>query len=491
MVKKGKNVKGNLSDQILSAFIATFISALINFISIPIITRLFSQSDYGTISLFISNQNIFLSIVYLGMDQSMSRFFYEPLGKNDSKSISTICLMISLTTFAVVSIFIIFNWKTISYSIVGSVAFWVIFCSLIYIISQMILRYLNVISRLQKNAMGYAVQAVGITLVTKLSYALAAVVNPTSKYGIIILSSSSLILAVLMLILKAKRSFSKKIDVSVPVLKELFKFGCPQIPVFLLSNANDAIPQLVMNVYVSRGAIGLYSNAISITAILAIVQNSINVFWTPYVYENYKTKQKEIIKIHHCVSYIMLVFTMLICLFMDIIYFILVDKAYWDSKSILPLVLISPLCYTISETLGIGFKIEKKSYWNIVVYAASFMGNLGLCYLMIPKFGIKGAACSVAVSAMIMLILKTLIGEKYYKCTDSNIRLILSFLCYIVCIAPYIFFEKKSLAYMFIVIGIIFISFLYRKEIVFLLYNILIFGKQKLALLKNSGNEEN
>ena len=435
--------KKSLSNQIISAFIATFISAIINFISIPIITKIFPKSDYGTISLFISYQNIFLSVVYLGMDQSMSRFYYEPLGKNNSKSLSTICLGISLFAFFLVSLFLTVNWKHIAYSLIGEYSFWIILCSLIYILSQMILRYLNLISRLQKNAIGYAVQAVGITGVTKLSYALAAIVHPTSKYGIIVLCSSSLILAMAMLCLKGRRSFQRSVDISYPVLRELFKFGLPQIPVFLLSNANNSIPQLVMNGFMNRESIGVYANAVSITSILIIVQNSVNVFWAPYVYENYKTKQKSIIKIHHCVSYVMVVTALLICVFTDLIYYLLVDKTYWDSKMLLPLLLVSPLCYTISETLGIGFKIEKKSYWNILVYAADFLTNLGLCYLLTPTWGARGAACSVATSALVMLILKTMIGEQYYKCTDSNVRLIFSFLIYFVCVIPFVFFSKK------------------------------------------------
>jgi O-antigen/teichoic acid export membrane protein len=476
--KKG-HVKKSLSNQILSAVIATFISAIINFISIPLVTKFFTQSEYGTISLFISYQNIFLSIVYLGMDQSMSRFFFEPLGKNSSKSLSTICLGISSLGFIMVSIFILINREKISYSIINEYAIWTLFCSLIYILSQMVLRYLNVISRLQKNAIGYAVQAVGITIVTKISYVLAALVNPTGKCGIMVLCGSSFMLAVLMLCLKGKRSFSLKADTSVPVLKELFKFGLPQIPVFLLNNANNSLPQLAMNIYVSREIIGIYANAISITSILIIVQNSVNVFWAPYVYENYKTEQKNIIKVHHCVSYLMFIATLLVCVFSDFIYFLLVDKSYWESKSILPVLLISPLCYTISETLGIGFKIAKKSYWNIVVYASSFLTNWGLCYLLVPRGGILGAACSVAVSALVMLILKAVIGEKYYKCSDSSIRLILSFICYGFAIIPFVFFSQKSVSFILEILGIVLISALYHKEAIYLVKSAIALLKQK------------
>lgn len=480
MSQKKMNREKNLSDQILSAFIATLISAFINFISIPIITRFFSQSAYGTISLFISYQNIFLSVVYLGMDQSMSRFFYEPLGKNNRKSLSTICMGISLLAFWVIAIFLLLNWKSISYSIVNEYAFWVIFCSLIYILSQMILRYLNIISRLQKDALGYAIQAVGITIVTKLSYVLAVIVNATGKYGIMVLCGSSLILAVLMLGVKAKKSFDLKVDISVPVVKELFKFGLPQIPVFLLSNANNSLPQLVMNIYLSREVIGIYANAVSITSILIIVQNSVNVFWAPYVYENYKVKHKSIIMVHHCVSYVMFITTLLICIFSDVIYFLLVDKAYWESKEILPLLLVSPLCYTISETLGIGFKIAKKAYWNIVVYFVSFLTNLGLCHVLVPEWGIRGAACSVALSAVVMLILKTIIGEKYYKCTDSNVRLVISFICYGLCIVPFVAGRQKYISIVLEIFGVAFISILYFKEAIFLLKSAIIIIKQKL-----------
>ena len=476
--KNNVMISTSVPTQIFSAFGATIISAIINFISIPLITNLFSQDVYGTISLFISYQNIILSIVYLGMDQSMSRFYFEPIGKNSDRSISTICLSISLLAFFLIDI-IIFNWKSISLLMFGEYNFIVIICSSFFVLSQLVLRYLNIISRLQKHALGYAIQAVSITLITKLSYALAAIYNPTSINAIVILSISSLALAIIIFFWKANESFSLKADCSFFVLKQLLKFGLPQIPVFLLSNANNSIPQLVLNQYIDKASIGLYANAISITAILAIVQNTINVFWIPYIYENYKTNQKDIINAHHCTSYIMITITLMICLFKDVIYYILVNRSYWESKLLIPFVLISPLCYTISETLGVGFKIEKKSYWNIVVYGADFLTNFCLCNLLIPWIGIYGAAIAVAVSSFVMLFLKSFIGEKYYKCTDSNKRLVLSLFIYVVCVFPYMFFKSSFLLTVFCVSGILIISYLYKKELIFIKNMLLSFLKIK------------
>lgn len=468
-IKKNKAMKStDISIQLFSAFGATVISAGINFITIPLITNLFSQDVYGTISLFISYQNIFLSIVYLGMDQSMSRFYFDPIGKNSNKAISTICLSISLIAFFLVEIIIILNWKKVCLLMYGRVNFIIIIYSFLFIFSQLILRYLNIISRLQKQSLEYAIQAIGITLITKLSYTLAAIYNPTSINAIMILSISSLALAIIMFSWKVKKSFSLKVDYSPFVIKQLLKFGLPQIPVFLLSNANNSIPQLVLNQYTNKSNVGLYSNAISITAILAIVQNTINVFWIPYVYENYKTKQNDIINVHHCTSYIMIIMTLMICLFKDIIYYVLVSRSYWDSMLIIPLVLISPLCYTISETLGIGFKIEKKVYWNIIIYGIDFLINFLLCHLLIPRIGMYGAAIAVAISSLSMLFLKALIGERYYRCTDSNKRLIISLVIYIFSILPYIIFRSSLTLYIFCLFGIVFITYLYRKEVIFM-----------------------
>ena len=71
---------------------STWINCIIEFISTPIITYFFAPDEFGKISMFLIYVDLFLSFSYLGLDQAFTRFFNEPSGKNDKKSLLTVCI---------------------------------------------------------------------------------------------------------------------------------------------------------------------------------------------------------------------------------------------------------------------------------------------------------------------------------------------------------------------------------------------------------------
>lgn len=57
--------------------IGTFVSMLIGFVTTPIITRMVSPTEYGQFSIFTLYANVGMMVLYLGLDQSLIRYFYE------------------------------------------------------------------------------------------------------------------------------------------------------------------------------------------------------------------------------------------------------------------------------------------------------------------------------------------------------------------------------------------------------------------------------
>ena len=74
-----------------------------------------------------------------------------------------------------------------------------------------------------------------------------------------------------------------------------------------------------------------------------------------------------------------------------------------------------PISYCLGETTGVGINIAKKTYWNTLSFLLSALLNLGLCLVLIPRLGAAGAAIAFATSGIVTLIVRTVIGERYYK----------------------------------------------------------------------------
>ena len=63
--------------------------------------------------------------------------------------------------------------------------------------------------------------------------------------------------------------------------------------------------------------------------------------------------------------------------------------------------------------------VEKMSYLYLAIYSAGLIVNLVLCFLLTRAFGVAGAAASVSLTAIAMLLIKAVVGNRFYNSTGS------------------------------------------------------------------------
>lgn len=443
---------------------ASWINCLISLISTPITTALFYPDELGKINLFISFANILIPFVYLGFDQAYVRFFNEPNGKNTSGSMFKLCLIISTIMSSIVSIVVLIGWKYSSTSIIGYKSITVALCLMVYIFATMVLRYVNLKARMENNVKSFCVQSITSTIIIKLSFASVAIVNANAMYAIVARSLLLFLAAVIFSYSALIKCKYEKVDYSKTTLVELSKFALPIFPTTFLIMLNTSLAQLMLNKYADYSMIGIYSNAVTIASIITIVQSGLNTFWTPFVYEYHK-EQSKIQKMHHVVTFLMFCMTLCLIGFKDLVYLLLVNKKYWASKSIMAVLLISPISDTVSETLGLGIELSKKTYLKLPVYMINIIVNVTACYFLIPRYGIFGAALANALASLSMLISKTIIGEKYYKCSDTYFRLIIGMIIIMTISIVNYYCDRFFVITLLSFCGLIAICALYKKTL--------------------------
>jgi len=455
-------------------------NAIISLISIPILTKFFSPEELGKINIFQIYSDIILSIAYLGMDQTYIRFYHEPIGENTSKSIATLCFLISFIGFIVISIIIIAYKQLISTQIIGYELASIPIYLIISVFSKLLFRFLNFTSRMQKNILLFSIQSISLNVGKKLSYIIVVMWHGTAEDAIAVLSIFFLLLAIVLSLIKSRKTFSLKIDLNKRVFFELIKYGIPLAPMVIISMINSNVNQLFLRRYGNFADVGIYANAINIANIILLVQSGINLFWMPFLMENYNKDLNIISKMHHMITFVLISISLTIIMFQRPIYNIFVDKAYWNSAKIFPILLISPVAMTISETIGNGYLLKKKSYWTLAIYGLSLLANIILCLLLVPSQGYFGAALANAISSIIMLLTKTCVGEKYLKCIDSYIRVVISTsLLFISAIANYIVYSSNYKYFIFIS-ALLIVIIIYRQELRSIIYRSYDFIKEYL-----------
>ncbi|HAM64160.1 MAG: hypothetical protein A2Y20_01255 [Firmicutes bacterium GWF2_51_9] len=465
------NKNNSFIKNVIGFSIPTWISFVISFLSTPIITRLFVPAEMGRINLFSTILNLLMLITFLGFDQAFVRFYKELPGKYTKNEFFTFALSSSLIFGILVSTVVLVMSDFFSLQISGTENFLISACLSVSVITNIILKYLNVYSRMERNIVLYSIQTISITIVGKIFFVIVALWNPSHENAIIALTLGYLVLSVVFSLVK-KEAFAKITYFDKSSAISLAKFGIPLIPVTVLAWMNNSIPQFMLKEFVDYSAIGIYTNAVAIANTMNLIQTGFSIYWIPYVYANYRDNPKQIQKIHRYVTFLMCTAGIFLIFSQNVIY-LLLGEAYRSSKIFFPFLLLSPIAFTIAETTGIGIGISKRSYLNIFSFSASTFTNISVSLYLIPRIGIHGAAISSGVAALVLLLVKTFIGEKYYV-TITNYFQTLGSISTIVAatIVNYFIFSNSLLKYS-LIIGLALLLVLINKDIVSELFNII------------------
>ena len=124
---------------------------------------------------------------------------------------------------------------------------------------------------------------------------------------------------------------------------------------------------------------------------------------------------------HDYIVFLSLILASGMVVFRDLIYLV-IGSEYHESKRFFSLLLIMPFLGFISETTSVGIALAKKSEINLLAYISSVVCNLYLCIAWIPYFGLPGAAFANAVSGIVLFLISSVWGQKFYKSIGNIFR---------------------------------------------------------------------
>lgn len=398
----------------------TWISFILGFISSPIATRLFVPEELAKFNLFSTYGSLIASICYLGLDQTFVRFFREPPGKASRKGLYTFCTLVPLGFSIVLSLILSFFWRSLSVQIMGTESRGVFVQLCIFSFFLVLFRFLSLSYRMEQNARLYTIQGVCHVVVTKLAYLAVGFGDATGQTAIGVLTVLMGLFCLVCLRLQRSRfdvRFSREID--RPFLREISRFALPLAPLSMLNWFNTNANSVVLRNLMGLSENAIYSSALGLAATINIIQTGFNAYYAPYVLEHYQDDSTRFFTIHRLMACLLSLFGLGITLFQTPV-FLLLGKSYRSSVVFFPFLFLSPICYCLGETTGMGINIAKKTHWTTIIYLFSAVVNIALCFLLIPSQGMAGAAMASAFSAILTLLFRTLVGERYYRMLETK-----------------------------------------------------------------------
>ena len=398
----------------------TWISFALGFIASPLATRLFLPQELAQVSLFSTYAGLFSSLCYAGLDQAYVRFFREPPNRITTKTLFNFCVFVVLAIGIMVSVCLFFFIKPLSVAIAGKIDWRIICCLVVYIGGIILFRFLSLNYRMENNAMLYTIQGVVYAFLTKLAYLAVGFGTAKGVQAIMLLTCLMCAFSIVAVFVQRKRFSIKSLKlINKKAVSEIAIFSLPLVPLALFSYINNSMSQLALNSLMGKMETGIFSSALGLASTVNIIQSGFNTYWAPYVMENYATNKKNRFDaVHKLMACILCLFGLTLTLFQSQL-FLFLGENYRSAMVFFPFLVMSPICYCLGETTGLGITLSKKTYWTTIIYMVTACMNIALCYLLIPLEGMAGAAMASAFTAVVTLILRTIVGEHFYKAIEK------------------------------------------------------------------------
>lgn len=396
-------------------FFGNVFNKVISFFLLPLYTNRIVPESYGNYNLIQSLINLIIPIIFFQIWDAVFRFSFNYKSDDEKYVITSNGLFVMLIGLIIYSIFysIFVFLFDIDYKLL-------IF---FYSIGIGIQYYYGVIARsFQKNLLFVISGGINgfLTIIFNLIFILVFDMGINALYASSIIGTT---IQVLIITFNLKPISKIKIkSINFKLIKKMLKFSIPLTVGTLTLWLLTGLTQFLISFSVGNYANGLYAVANKFSSILILLAGVFQFAWNEMAYDVAKDENKEeyysrgITEFFKIIIYGSCVFILIIKLIFP--YF--VDYKYNDALGLIPIILLGTCTNSYSSLLGTIFLANENSKdLSITVIIASITNVIGLL-ILIPLWGLYGAAISLCISFIIGMISRLIMLYRLYGIKPNN-----------------------------------------------------------------------
>ncbi|MDP2761378.1 MAG: oligosaccharide flippase family protein [Sideroxyarcus sp.] len=398
--------------------VASMLPSLLGFVLLPLYSRHLTTSEFGVVAAMGVLSSVIAAFSTLSLDRAATRFYFDSTDLvTKKKALGTFFL--GSMGFALFTFFILILSKPLLGMAFPEVAFYPYYFLTIVTVTagvcgNFVLSYFRVAEKPRS-----FLAMIGLTVLLQLGliYFYVVVRNEGALGQVTALLISTLVLLPVYLVI-AYRQFIFVFDWDL--IKRGVTFSWPLIPTLLVAwvlNWSDSI--FIAN-YCSMNDVGIYSMGYKISMVILMVSGAFSTAFYPVFFRKANEKdqvaaRQSIYSIIHVASRGFIVLGFLLALFAEDVVRLLLDEKYHDSYLVIRIILMS---HILSAIMGISsnlyYQQTKRSKLQLAVVSGSAVINLILNYLLVPRFGMYGAAYATVISMVVLTIMHYQFSKQCY-----------------------------------------------------------------------------
>lgn len=380
------------------------------FFLLPFYTSVLSTSEFGIVESLSSFRQVLVILLPLSLHRSIPRFFFE-YQNNQEKQILLGTIFISTTIIGALILLISFMLPGLWGGIFKSISFYPYFALFLITI------YLINFGEIPKNYYRLTHQPSKFVIIAIIEFILiqSGIVifilyqrNGAISYFTGRLFGSAIFSFILIFIslkiIKLRFDFKK--------FKPIFLYSLPLIPGSLAGWGLTMSNRVFIERYFSMEEVGIFSLSFRIASVVLLLVGAFRLAYEPIFFEisnskslNFSEKINQLKNYNSFTVFAFLLLFFTIALFSkEVIIWFFPDKFY-ESYKLIPLLCLAYSIAQISGLFDLAMKQVKKTKYIMMNTIIGAGVSIGLNFLLIPIWGIYGAAIALIISFLTVMIL--------------------------------------------------------------------------------------
>lgn len=419
----------NLKNLIKDSALYTIVNILnkgISIVLLPVYTFFLSPEQFGLVDYLAAIGAIVAVTVSLEVSQSIARYLPEETGDSSQRNSLISSAIISLfITFGLFVLLVLLFSEQISLFLFDTIknAHLIRLCALVYVLTGFVTLFNTVLvaSLDSKKSVIFSL----LNTVGNASTSYLLLVNTDLRveallFGQIIGAAFSLLCFSKTVLGGLRFSFDRR------YFSKIYSFSLPLIPSSVGVILALFVDRLMIKELLDLQSLGIYGIALRVATIMTLITTGFRTAITPLIYASYEDEdtKAKIINMFYLYLGLGLLIVLAILLFQTQIVLYLSSPDYIGATEAIAILCITVFisnCYVFFPGLSLANKTGVISLINIV----GMVLNLILNWILIPRYGIAGAANATMISAVFTFIIHFSFSQKHYLLPISQARLIL------------------------------------------------------------------
>jgi len=391
------------------------VSRVLAILLLPLYTRYLSPSDYGAIETLVAASAVLVTLLRAGISSAFFRFYFD--AEDDAgrtrvvrtafwftMTMSTAALIAGLAVAGPISQLLFSSGDRAGLVRAAFIGLW----------AQMNFEQITSLFRVEERSLQFAVASISNVLITIVTTIVLVVGFGQHALGVIV--GNFIGTLTVYLVLLAYRRYQLGLEFDRRLLREMNRFGLPLVPAAIFLWGINFSDRLFLVRYVGQDEVGLYSIGVRLASAIVFLQFAFRTAWPAFAY-SIKSDDEAKQTYAWVLTYLTLI-TCWISLALGVLSpwlaRLLTKPEFYGGARVVSLLAFAGVAFTAYTVVAIGVGRARKTQFNWVVTGVAAALNIGMNFVLVPRYGMIGAAISTAAAYSAMFVLMTLNAQRVF-----------------------------------------------------------------------------